>query len=396
MKILLVSSSSSGSGGGELFFLKLAKRFIERGLLVTIAYSEESPFDELASRAESLGCDVIRFEYTRVYDRRYRSLELLLGAKASGIERVNLSKFDVIHVSQQNLEDGIDLVAAIGRVFPDRLIVTIHIVESLGRLGQRMGWMRELYSRIIYRKLQARVRFAFVCGSAMQLFKKITRVNTPLGRVVYNGAECSAPTKVPEDIRLELGIECSDFVVGSVGRLEEQKNYAVLVRAFSRLYAVRKNARLLLVGDGSQRASLENLANSFGLRGRVTITGWVADPGSYLQIMDAFVLPSWFEGFPFALVEAMIAGKKCLASNIPPHAECVGQRDGLLFDASDDFGLAASLNRLSDEDPVLVRLAAEAVEFAKSKFSFDSMVAEMITLYSLPLGVSQPSVESIK
>jgi glycosyltransferase involved in cell wall biosynthesis len=396
MNLLLVSSSSSGSGGGELFFLKLAKRFVERGLVVTVAYSADSLFDELATRAAGLGCSVIRFVYTRVYDRRFRSLELLFGAKASAVAGIDLSDYDVIHVSQQNIEDGIDLVAAIGRVCPERLVVTVHIVERLSRLGQRLGWVRQLYSGLVFRKLQSQVRFAFVCASAMRLFSSITSANPVFGRVVYNGAECVAPTKTHVEVRALLGFADGDFVVGSVGRLEEQKNYSLLVRAFCMLYAVRPNARLIFVGDGNQRASLQSLVDSCGLQSRVTITGWVNDPENYLQVMDTFVLPSWFEGFPFALVEALIAGKVCLASSIPPHIECLAERSELLFDSSDDVRLAKTLRRLSDGDADLKRISLETIEIARERFSFESMVEGMIALYNIEPCAEQTVFASIK
>ena len=189
MRILLVSSNSSGSGGGELFFLKLAKRFVERGESVTIAYSGDNQFDDLARQASDIGCEVIRFPYRRVYDRRFRSLELFFGGKARGVSKISADSYDVVHVSQQNVEDGIDLVAALGRICPERLVVTIHIVERLRRLGQRLGGLRQVYPGRVYRSLRDKVRFAFVSASAEQLFFELFGLRPRYGRIIYNGAE---------------------------------------------------------------------------------------------------------------------------------------------------------------------------------------------------------------
>lgn len=381
MRILFVSSSSSESGGGELFFHKLAFFFIKLGIHVDIAYSDEVRFDGLAERAVDIGCTVFRIPYKRVYDRPLRSLELLFGAKSSGLSCIELGGYDVIHVSQQNIEDGIDLVAEVGSIAPDKLVVTIHIVEELGRLGQRLGWLRQIYSRTVYRKLENRVRFAFVCASALRLFRTVTGSDPVFGRIVYNGAEYKEPLHSPKHMRSFLGFEYSDYVIGSVGRLEEQKNYSVLVRAFEQLYKVHKNVRLLFVGDGAQRDLIDNLVTSLGLYGRVTITGWVDDPNSYLGVIDAFVLPSWYEGFPFALVEALIAGKTCIASNIPPHFECLNNCHDLIFDPENHIRLFELLCRIYIADPVLISSAQQSVLVAREKFSFVSMVQHMLDLY---------------
>jgi glycosyltransferase involved in cell wall biosynthesis len=308
-------------------------------------------------------------------------LEFLFGGKASGLSVIDLSKFDVIHVSQQNFEDGIDLVGAVGRSCPERLVVTVHIVERLSVFGQRLGWLRHLYPRYVYGRIRNSARFAFVCSSAMERFKAIMGSEPRFGGVVYNGAEARLSNLSRTDSRRTLGFDDNDFVVGSVGRLEEQKNYAVLIRAFANFCSSNCNAHLVLVGDGSQRVALEREAVSLGIQNRLTITGWLEDPERILQAMDVFVLPSWFEGFPFALVEALMGNRVCLASSIAPHYECLAGHSELLFDPADHSTLAALLRRVCEGDPRLVRAARDAILIASQKFSFDAMVDGMISLY---------------
>lgn len=385
MRILLVSSNSSGSGGGELFFLKLAGHLIERGESVSVGYSDDDQFNGLAQQAQAAGCRVIRFSYVRVYDRKFRSLGLFLRGTARGISGINVDSYDVVHVSQQNVEDGIDLVAAFGRICPERLIVTIHIVERLRRLGQRMGALRQIYPRVVYRALSDKIRFAFVSSSAQALFADMFGVRPVRGRVIYNGATPGLTSSTPTLVREELGIATDAFVVGSVGRLEEQKNYRALVKAFATAKATADNLRLLLVGDGSQRDELVQMAVSLGVSDSLIVTGWVADPVRFLDAMDVFVLPSWFEGFPFALVEALMAGNVCLASAIPPHSECLAGQTSLLFDPVDVPELSELLIRAAGRDAKISKAAAIAVENARTKFSIDAMVDQMVDLYRTPV-----------
>lgn len=390
MKILLVSSSSSGSGGGELFFHKLAKYFIKRGNYVTIAYSDDKQFDNLARQVSDIGCEVIRFPYKRVYDRRFRSLELLFGGKARGVLDICVDSYDIVHVSQQNIEDGIDLVAALGRLCPERLVVTIHIVERLQRLGQRLGCLRQIYSARVYRSLRDKVWFAFVSASAEQLFADLFGVRLRYGRVIYNGAENPLVSLATTKDRESLGIDSADFVIGSVGRLEEQKNYKLLIRAFAAAKTTTVgNSRLVLVGDGTQHHELIELANSLGVDDSLTVTGWVSEPGRFLEIMDVFVLPSWFEGFPFALIEALMSGKTCLASSIAPHVECLSQETSLLFNPANYIELGDALKRVASGDVDTLESARKAINNAHSNFSMDAMIDGMIDLYQLLLSNSQ-------
>ena len=381
MKILLVSSSSSGSGGGGLFFHKLARCFLERGQYVSIAYSDDNQFDGLAKQASDLGCEVIRFPYIRVYDRRFRSLELLFGGITKGISKKFVDSYDVVHVSQQNIEDGIDLVAAFGKICPERLVVTIHIVERLQQLGQRLGYFRQIYSARVYHHLQNKVKFAFVSASAEQLFTEMFGTRLRYGRVIYNGAENPSTSLTTAMVRESLGIGTNVFVLGSLGRLEEQKNYKLLIRAFAEISPVINNSRLVLVGDGSQHNELIELANTLGVGDRLTITGWVSEPGNFLSIMDVFVLPSWFEGFPFALVEALMGDKICLASSIPPHAECLSQENTLLFNPENSFELADALKRVESGDINTLKSAKKVINNAHARFSMDGMINGMIDFY---------------
>ena len=385
MKILLVSSNSSSTGGGELFFIKIARHFIERGEYVTIAYSDNNQFDGLAKSASDIGCKVLRYPYERVYDRRFRSLELFFVGRSKGVSSISLDSYDVVHVSQQNIEDGIDIVATLGQICPERMVVTIHVVEWLNRLGQRFGTLRQVYPKYVYNLLHENVRFAFLSNYAQQLFSEMFCVQPRNSRVIYNGAERSLSTGNQIKYREELGINSTDFVIGSIGRLEEEKNYKTLLKAFASVQQNIGKTRLLLVGDGSQRNELTVQARNLGVGDNLIITGWVPDPSPFLDIMDTFVLPSWFEGFPFALVEALISEKVCLASSIPPHVECLSNETTLLFSPANYIDLGNALMRVAKKDIHTFEAARRAIDNAHSKFTMDIMINELLEFYRVSI-----------
>lgn len=115
--------------------------------------------------------------------------------------------------------------------------------------------------------------------------------------------------------REKLGISSMETVIGSVGRLENQKNHSLLIDIFKEYHCLNKNSKLLLVGDGSLKNKLVDKVKSIGLENSVVFTGNVDNPSFYYQVMDLFVLTSYYEGLPFVAIEAQCSGLLCYFSN---------------------------------------------------------------------------------
>jgi glycosyltransferase involved in cell wall biosynthesis len=139
-----------------------------------------------------------------------------------------------------------------------------------------------------------------------------------LATILKNGIECDQYAYSPElrrKAREELGIRPEQFVVGHVGRFNEQKNHVFLIDVFAKLQQVHSEALLILAGDGTLRAEMERKVQSLGLTERVHFLGVRSDIPHLLQAFDVFVFPSWHEGLPVTLVEAQGAGLPCLISD---------------------------------------------------------------------------------
>jgi glycosyltransferase involved in cell wall biosynthesis len=144
-------------------------------------------------------------------------------------------------------------------------------------------------------------------------------------------------------------------VVGSLGRLDRQKGYDVLLRALAEL----PDARLVIVGEGDQRGALERLAAELGIGERVRFEGWHEEPRPYLTMFDVFVLPSRFEGFPLSIVEAMLARLPVVATAVGSVPEAVAdQSTGRLIPPENPAALAAALRELLDDPERRARMGA--------------------------------------
>jgi len=118
-------------------------------------------------------------------------------------------------------------------------------------------------------------------------------------------------------LRTELGIE-DRFVIGHIGRFMTQKNHRFILDIFSKVRKINSDAFLLLVGDGSMRADIEDMADILGIKEHVKFAGVRADIPDLLCAMDVFLFPSLWEGLGIVLIEAQANGLVCIASDVVP------------------------------------------------------------------------------
>jgi glycosyltransferase involved in cell wall biosynthesis len=152
-------------------------------------------------------------------------------------------------------------------------------------------------------------------------------------------------------------------VVIGVGRLERQKDFATLLRAFVLLRAKRP-ARLIILGDGPEREALLQLAHGLGIEAEIMLPGFVANPYQWLTHASLFVLSSAWEGLPTALVEALACGVPVVATDCPhgPREILKGGEVGPLVPCGDHVALAGAMMAVLMAPPphrVLVERAAE-------------------------------------
>lgn len=127
-----------------------------------------------------------------------------------------------------------------------------------------------------------------------------------------------------EQLKTEMEILDSDFIVGTIARLAPQKDLSTLLCAFAMTHANLPNAKLMIVGGGPDQAILARKATEFGVSNRVIWVGRTSEIYEYLAIMDVFVLTSLYEGFGLVLIEAMVAQCPIVASNNSAIPEVLG------------------------------------------------------------------------
>lgn len=184
--------------------------------------------------------------------------------------------------------------------------------------------------------------------------------------------------------RCDLAFDPHDFVVTFVGRLDPSKNLSVLVRGMGRLAQVNPHAVLCIVGDGSERASLERLAAEVAPRGRVRFLGLQTgdDVARTLRATDAFAMTSHSEGIPCALVEAMASGLPSLVHDIPALGQLVMDGvHGLRVPVDDVPALHRALTVLAADGAGRRRMGRAAREAVRTRFDVDAVAAAHESMY---------------
>lgn len=175
----------------------------------------------------------------------------------------------------------------------------------------------------------------------------------------------------------------SAFVVGSVGRLEPEKDYEVLLRAFTLARQAHPALQLVLVGDGSLRPYLEALARRLQVAPWVEFAGHQEAVDRWLARMDCFALPSRYEGCSNALLEAMAAGLPVIATRIEGNAEVIEEGlHGKLVPPRDVEAMAGALLEVCRDPVGACAMGARARARVQERFSVARMARETMALYA--------------
>ena len=205
-------------------------------------------------------------------------------------------------------------------------------------------------------------------------------------RVVSYGADLGAVERVSDAdaarMRQELGFTREQIVLGSVGRLVEQKDYPTQLRAFAAAAARVPGLRMVLAGDGPLESSLRALVGELGVTDRVRFLGHWEQVPLLLRSLDVFVMASKFEPYGVALVEAKAAGLPIVSTRVNEIPEIVTHGvSGLLVEAEQPEAMAEAFVGLAVNPSLRTALGQRALVEARERHSLQSVVAAYQDLY---------------
>ena len=274
-------------------------------------------------------------------------------------------------------------------------VAGVHTYAAALGLGVRhvlgfQGFYGDLKNRLATKFLVPRMTANISCSNGLlEWLSESEGIDTDGFKVVFNGADPSRLVGNGKRFREELGVGGDAVLIGMLAHFyaAPRKDHATLCRAFARIAAAVPNAHLVLAGKTEagaegKRAECERICSDAGVSDRVHFLGFRNDVADILDALDVNVLSSLHEGLPVSIAEAMLVGKACVLSDIPPHVEVSAHGQyAKLFPTGDDEALAEILTSLSRDHGMRNALASRAKSHAERTLSIGAHIEALKNIY---------------
>jgi glycosyltransferase involved in cell wall biosynthesis len=346
-KIAIFLTALDG-GGAERVMLNLAKGFIELGMEVDLVLvkAEGAYLSQITPKVR-----LVNLQQNRLFTSIFSLINYLKQEQPQAL----LTAMDTnVIVAWMRRWSGISV----------KTIVTVHNQLSL----------ESRYGDSIKRKLTATFARWFypwvdkIVAVSEGVAKDLVAIGLPSDKikVIYNPiVDSQLNQKIQESCNHPWLNSGQPPVILGVGRLTRQKDFSTLIRAFA---IVRRHSlvRLMILGEGEERAALESLVQELNIESEVQLVGFVENPHMYMSKVAMLVLSSVWEGFGNVLVEAMAAGTPVISTNCPsgPAEILANGSYGQLVPVKDIEAMAAAIAQTLTNKSASTILTARASHFS--------------------------------
>jgi glycosyltransferase involved in cell wall biosynthesis len=359
MKIIMVISSLN-CGGAERVMSNMANYWADKDwqvILLTMDNGKEPPFYSLHPKINwiPLGVENNSFNLIQGALNNIKKIKVLRSAIKDNKPEAVISFMDRTNV--------LTIFACLG--LNAQVVVSEHIDPSQHNPGRIWGALR----RVVYQYAQAVVVLTDVMGIWFKSFLREDLIHTIPNSV-------SILDSSSDDIdKNYIFTVLSDFKIAAMGRLDPQKGFDLLLLAFAQCIARHPDSILIILGEGNERQSLEELAKNLGIENKTFMPGNVKNPGEILRQVDLFVVSSRYEGFCNVLCEAMALGLPVISTDCPsgPGEIIRDGVDGVLVTPNDVGALAAAMERLMSDEAERKRLGNIAVDVTE-RYSLEKVM----------------------
>ena len=331
------------------------------------------------------------------YIRDQRDTTFSLGQRAAQIgvnyvevdERHSIDPKVIPQLAQLIKDRGINLVHA-HEYKTDLLALWLARRTGVVPLATAHGWTGQSpRERFVYYPVDKFLlaRYPRVIAVSTDIKNQLVRFGAKAERVsvILNSIDPDAFKRSAERraaVRLALGCADSEFLIGAVGRVEQQKRFDLLLEAMAPLLKARPHLRLAIAGDGSLLASLRAQAASMNLGRQCLLLGHRQDIADLHQAFDLFVQSSEYEGTPNAVLEAMAMETPLVATDVGGTAELAFDGiHGLLVPCRDVPALRDAITRALEDPDATHRRAVAARRRIEDDLSFDARTRKLEDIY---------------
>lgn len=371
----------SEQGGGQVYIYSLARELKKQNISVSIGTGSQG---WLSSRAAEDGIQTVIFRYGR---RSFFPATIFLFIREFRSYLKSYS-IDIVHLHGSNALFGV-LSTLFIRKKPK-------IVFTWGGLSfLHPEWKENQFIKIIgylvFRLLLPLIdRSLFVCKADYEYVKKIRLLGKKQETqcsVIYNGVDenISFIPKKEARIFLETRVHATfhdNFVIGSIARFEYQKNIAMFIDIARQIGEMRHGLTYCVIGYGTLLNDLANKIRTLGFEDTFFLIPGFSDAFRYLKAFDIFVLTSRYEGLPFALLEARLAGIPTVSTAVGGIPEMVRDgHDGFFVHPNNQNAFKQRLLQLVNDESLRTNFAQEGKKDIRNRFTSRAMISETYLQY---------------
>lgn len=367
MKVLHVIDSG-GLYGAEMMLLNLVEEQIRVGLDPTICSIGKLNIEDKPLEKEALkrGFKVKKF--------RMRAGPNILGAW----EILKIAKIDCFDLMHTHCYKGNILFGFIPkRIRNIPLVSTIH-----GWTGIRRFSRIRLYQWIETKSLKF-IDAVVLVNKAMLSKPRIKNYNVKKFYIINNGIPINGYRDNNCELDSEIAAFCKEgFVVGSIGRLSEEKGFDYLIEAVNLLAKKIDNLKLIIIGEGPKREYLYKKTVTLKLADRIFLPGHRNCGSKYLPLLDVFVLPSLNEGLPITILEAMMAKTPIVATRVGGIPDVLQNgKGGLLIEPCNPQSLAKAIMEIRENKRLSEIITLFSYNEVITKYNSQNMASQYYDIY---------------
>lgn len=311
----------------------------------------------------------------------YKLKQAKINYLTNTIKLIHIIKDEKIDLIHSHGTRGATLILIPAIILRKRFIYTVHAWSFHSKLNPIVNFFRKLIEKII-------------CYYASKVIL-VSKSDVQAGIFVKERKKIFIPNIIDSkrftpsrnmDFRKSLGFNENDFVIGFIGRFTEQKNPFFALELIKKLNSLNhesnKNFRMLMVGDGELGSSILEKIEKNNLDDFVRVIPFTPEPEKIYNSIDCVIIPSFWEGQPYVLLEAMSCGVPVIVSNIPNFKEIIiNNENGFCenIENVDDF-IKRILQLASDED-IFNRIRNESIKTAKVYQDQESVIKQIKNLY---------------
>jgi glycosyltransferase involved in cell wall biosynthesis len=315
MKILFIITKAV-VGGAQMSVLNLARELKSRGHEVTVGFGDG---DFLPAELDKEKISHVHFRNLKRTSNPLAGIFFILELKSF----LRKNKFTVVHFNSSNALPG-----ALGAKLADKKIKTVFTFRGMSMLDEhyKMNALLRLAYFFFFKF------FLFFVDApvfvSQENFDKFGRGQlTANGVMIYNGLDPEKLVFLPKNeavdfLKAKTGLNNAYFI-GSIGRLDYQKNYEFLINIFPEILKIKPEAILTIIGGGPEEENYRQLIEKNNLSRKIFLLGSIPNASRFIKGFDLFVLPSRYEGLSITLIEALFAGSPIIATDVGGNKETV-------------------------------------------------------------------------